>query len=104
MHSALSRSGKAPDATAESKAHFPYPRVPQVQKLHTALPPYHLKEKDGYLTSNELSNWINEDVDIYLCGGITFMDTIFDELEKLNIGQADVHFEPFGPKMSITNV
>lgn len=65
---------------------------------------YHLKEKDGYLTSNELSNWINEDVDIYLCGGITFMDTIFDELEKLNIGQADVHFEPFGPKMSITNV
>ncbi|MEX6012418.1 globin domain-containing protein [Mammaliicoccus sciuri] len=65
---------------------------------------YHLKEKDGYLTSNELNNWINEDVDIYLCGGITFMDTIFDELEKLNIGQADVHFEPFGPKMSITNV
>lgn len=65
---------------------------------------YHLKEKDGYLTSNELSNWINEDVDIYLCGGITFMDTIFDELEKLNIGQADVHFEPFGPKMSITSV
>lgn len=65
---------------------------------------YHLKEKDGYLTSNELSNWINEDVDIYLCGGITFMDTIFDELEKLNIGQADLHFEPFGPKMSITNV
>lgn len=65
---------------------------------------YHLKERDGYLTSDELEAWIDKDVDIYLCGGITFMDTIFDELSKLNINQSDVHFEPFGPKMSITNV
>ncbi|WP_239749380.1 globin domain-containing protein [Mammaliicoccus sp. H-M34] len=65
---------------------------------------YHLKERDGYLTSDELKAWIDKDVDIYLCGGITFMDTIFDELSKLNINQSDVHFEPFGPKMSITNV
>lgn len=65
---------------------------------------YHLRERDGYLTSDELKTWINEDVEIYLCGGITFMDTIFEELNKLNIDQSGVHFEPFGPKMSITNV
>ncbi|WHI61020.1 globin domain-containing protein [Mammaliicoccus lentus] len=65
---------------------------------------YHLKLRDGYLTSDSLQHWINENTDIYLCGGILFMDTIFDEFAKLNISQSDVNFEPFGPKMSITNV
>ena len=65
---------------------------------------YHLKLRDGYLTSDSLQHWINEDTEVYLCGGILFMDTIFDELAKFNISQSDVNFEPFGPKMSITNV
>ncbi|WP_210618091.1 globin domain-containing protein [Mammaliicoccus lentus] len=65
---------------------------------------YHLKLRDGYLTSDSLQHWVNENTDIYLCGGILFMDTIFDEFAKLNISQSDVNFEPFGPKMSITNV
>ncbi|GGI41367.1 globin domain-containing protein [Mammaliicoccus stepanovicii] len=65
---------------------------------------YHLKDKDGYLTSENLKHWIDGNTDIYLCGGMMFMDTIFEELSKLNIDQSDVHFEPFGPKMSITNV
>src|SRR5699024_5664150 len=29
---------------------------------------YHLKLRDGYLTSDSLQHWINENTDIYLCG------------------------------------
>lgn len=65
---------------------------------------YHLKEKHGYLGKDNLENWINENTDIYICGGMSFMDSILEELSKLNIDQSEVHFEPFGPKMSITNV
>ncbi|WP_323702782.1 globin domain-containing protein [Mammaliicoccus sp. Dog046] len=65
---------------------------------------YHLKETQGYITNEEVKSWTDENVDIYLCGGLTFMDSIFDLLATVNIDQSDVHFEPFGPKMSITQV
>lgn len=65
---------------------------------------YHLRAEQGYITNEEISVWTAGEVDIYLCGGLTFMDSIFELLSEVNINQSDVHFEPFGPKMSITHV
>ncbi|SNT70196.1 globin domain-containing protein [Psychrobacter sp. LV10R520-6] len=42
-----------------------------------------------------------EPADIYVCGSMPFMESIIDGLTKLDHGVDSVHYEPFGPKMSL---
>lgn len=39
--------------------------------------------------------------DIYVCGSMPFMESIIDGLMRLDHGLDSVHYEPFGPKMSL---
>lgn len=39
--------------------------------------------------------------DIYVCGSMMFMESIIDGLIALDHGVDSVHYEPFGPKMSL---
>ena len=39
--------------------------------------------------------------DIYVCGSMMFMDSMIDGLVALDHGVDNVHYEPFGPKMSL---
>ncbi|WP_350559083.1 globin domain-containing protein [Psychrobacter sp. CAL346-MNA-CIBAN-0220] len=39
--------------------------------------------------------------DIYVCGSMPFMESIIDGLMTLEHGVDSVHYEPFGPKMSL---
>ena len=39
--------------------------------------------------------------DIYVCGSMIFMESIIDGLMDLDHGVDSVHYEPFGPKMSL---
>lgn len=39
--------------------------------------------------------------DIYVCGSMIFMESIIDGLMALDHGVDSVHYEPFGPKMSL---
>lgn len=39
--------------------------------------------------------------DIYVCGSMMFMESIIDGLVALDHGVDSVHYEPFGPKMSL---
>ncbi|MGE6570914.1 globin domain-containing protein [Psychrobacter namhaensis] len=39
--------------------------------------------------------------DIYVCGSMPFMESMFDGLMALDHGVDSVHYEPFGPKMSL---
>ncbi|WP_230661512.1 globin domain-containing protein [Psychrobacter sp. I-STPA10] len=39
--------------------------------------------------------------DVYVCGSMPFMESIIDGLHALEHGKDSVHYEPFGPKMSL---
>lgn len=39
--------------------------------------------------------------DIYVCGSMPFMESMIDGLVRLDHGVDSVHYEPFGPKMSL---
>ena len=39
--------------------------------------------------------------DIYICGSVMFMEQMIGDLLSLNHAQSHVHYEPFGPKMSL---
>lgn len=39
--------------------------------------------------------------DIYICGSVNFMEQMIGDLISLNHAESHVHYEPFGPKMSL---
>ncbi|QGM81091.1 NO-inducible flavohemoprotein [Otariodibacter oris] len=47
---------------------------------------------------------IPQDAEIYLCGSISFMEGMLKLLTENGWEENNIHFEPFGPKMSIVSV
>lgn len=56
------------------------------------------------ITAEYLAEHLPENADIYLCGSVRFMESVIGLLEGLNRPQQTIHFEPFGPKMSLIKV
>lgn len=55
----------------------------------------------GKLLDDRYLATLPEPADIYVCGSMPFMESIIDGLTALNHGLDKVHYEPFGPKMSL---
>lgn len=55
----------------------------------------------GQLLEADLLAQLPKPADIYVCGSMPFMESMIDELMALKHGIDNVHYEPFGPKMSL---
>ena len=64
-------------------------------QLHT-----HLRDKEGYLMSEELKKFIKDDQEIYVCGGVTFIQSIVKELAKAGVDKGRIHYELFVPRLA----
>ncbi|APB79262.1 TPA: NO-inducible flavohemoprotein [Pasteurella multocida] len=51
-----------------------------------------------------IAKHISQNANIYVCGSINFMEGIIDLLKRQGWNESDIHFEPFGPKMSVVSV
>lgn len=56
----------------------------------------------GYLNREDFTG--SDDREIYICGSMPFMNTMIAELNAMGIDDSRIHFEPFGPKMSLQKV
>lgn len=63
---------------------------------------FNYSESEGRLTKEKLSRIINGNEEIYMCGSVGFMEGMLEIFSDMGIDRNRVHFEPFGPKMSIT--
>lgn len=50
---------------------------------------------------NEFLQTLPNPADIYVCGSMSFMDSMIDGLTALQYSADNIHYEPFGPKMSL---
>lgn len=57
--------------------------------------------EDGQLLDNAWLATLPKPADVYVCGSMPFMESIIDGLMTLEHGVDSVHYEPFGPKMSL---
>lgn len=64
-------------------------------QLHT-----HLRNEEGYLMSDELKKFLKDDQEIYLCGGVTFIQSIVKELGKAGVDKGRIHYELFVPRLA----
>jgi len=60
------------------------------------------KNKNGYIGSEQLKQWIDNDTEIYVCGGKSFIQSMIKALKELNIDESKIHYETFIPKLSVT--
>ena len=55
----------------------------------------------GQLLGNDLLATLPKPADIYVCGSMPFMESMIGSLTALEHSTDSVHYEPFGPKMSL---
>lgn len=63
---------------------------------------FNYSETAGRLNKAKLAEIMNGNEEIYMCGSVAFMEAMLAIFNEMNIDRSQVHFEPFGPKMSIT--
>lgn len=63
---------------------------------------FNYSESVGRLNKAKLADIMNGNEEIYMCGSVAFMEAMLEVFNEMNIDRSQVHFEPFGPKMSIT--
>ncbi|KTW17662.1 globin domain-containing protein [Staphylococcus warneri] len=59
------------------------------------------KNKNDYIGSEQLKQWIDNDTEIYVCGGKSFIQSMIKALKELNIDESKIHYETFIPKLSV---
>ncbi|MGX0910312.1 globin domain-containing protein [Staphylococcus caprae] len=59
------------------------------------------KNEQGYLDKEKLKAYINEETEIYICGGTHFLKSIIEALKELNVDSSKIHYETFIPKLSV---
>lgn len=57
--------------------------------------------EEGQLLDETWLKELPKPADVYVCGSMAFMDSMIDGLLALKHGEDTVHYEPFGPKMSL---
>ena len=62
------------------------------------------RDQGGYLDAAWLNQHTPDNADVYLCGSIYFMESMSEALASLSRKEQNVYFEPFGPKMSVSNI
>lgn len=63
---------------------------------------FNYSETAGRLDAVKLKPLIKNDAEIYMCGSVNFMEAMLNIMNELGIDRSRIHYEPFGPKMSIT--
>lgn len=62
---------------------------------------FNYSEQHGRLTEDKLKNILDGNEEVYMCGSVQFMESMIKLLKSIGIEESRIHFEPFGPKMSI---
>lgn len=76
----------------------------QIQKkLEQLNGSYFVKYSDteGYITKEDLAPYIKENTEVYICGPAPFMETVISIARDLGVPGDNIHFEFFGPAMSL---
>lgn len=61
----------------------------------------HDKQKTGYMDATYLSQFISADTEVYVCGGVKFLQSIITTLKEMGVEEQRLHFESFIPRLSV---
>ncbi|MGW9817080.1 globin domain-containing protein [Staphylococcus cohnii] len=62
----------------------------------------HLRDEDGYIEKKDLEAYLDDETEIYICGGSSFLNSMMLNLQALEIPEERIHFEAFVPRLSFS--
>ncbi|AIQ64054.1 dihydropteridine reductase [Paenibacillus stellifer] len=62
---------------------------------------FYSEEPDGRINRDVLSTYADLSGDVYVCGPVSFMESVISELKLLGMPDSRLHYEFFGPAMRI---
>ena len=62
----------------------------------------HLRDEDGYIEKADLEAYLDDETEIYICGGNSFLNSMMLNLQALEIPEEHIHFEAFVPRLSFS--
>lgn len=88
---------------AENEQHLPFKdNFNSIASHHDNAKLYtHLKDKQGYIGTEELQAFLANKPEIYICGGTKFLQSMIEALKSLNYDMDRVHYETFIPRLSV---
>ena len=61
-------------------------------------------DENGYVTKEELAPFVKDNTEVYICGPAPFMETVISIARDLGVSGSNIHFEFFGPAMSLESL
>ncbi len=58
-------------------------------------------DTEGYLTNEQIDTMLTPNADVYICGPAPFMQAVIGQLREMGVSQDRIHYEFFGPALSI---
>jgi nitric oxide dioxygenase len=86
--------------SAYDEAHQPFKE--EMEKLKDDIDVHvKLTNQEGVLVREDFAGY--EDREVYICGSMHFMEAMTQVLKEVGFNDKQIHFEPFGPKMSLAS-
>jgi nitric oxide dioxygenase len=64
---------------------------------------FYSNHPDGFINRTVLEEYVDITGDAYVCGPVSFMESIIRELRAMGMGEERIHYEFFGPAMQLAN-
>ncbi|MBO1216765.1 nitric oxide dioxygenase [Staphylococcus nepalensis] len=62
----------------------------------------HFRGQDGFIDAEQLKQYLDDETEVYVCGGNSFLKAMITELQKLEVPMDNIHFETFIPRLSFS--
>ncbi|MBO1214733.1 nitric oxide dioxygenase [Staphylococcus nepalensis] len=62
----------------------------------------HFRDQDGFIDAEQLKQYLDDETEVYVCGGNSFLKAMITELQKLEVPMDNIHFETFIPRLSFS--
>lgn len=58
-------------------------------------------DSEGYITKELIAQYVKDNTELYVCGPTPFLETVIATAKELNIPNEKIHYEFFGPAMTL---
>ena len=62
----------------------------------------HFRDEDGFIEVAQLQQYVDNETEVYICGGDSFLKAMISELQTIGIPMDNIHFETFIPRLSFS--
>src|SRR5699024_5307253 len=60
------------------------------------------RNQDGFIDAEQLKQYVDGEIEVYICGGNSFLKAMIQALQKLEVPIDQIHFETYIPRLKFS--